>query len=74
MRGIKTSNEYARAVNCYDEIPKAVWAAIAISVLTCGGDCLDEANERVMQEWLALHEAGIVPQKPPIQIVATTAF
>lgn len=66
MRGFKTSNEYAEAVGqeLYDGIPKAVWAAIAVSALTNGGDQLDRAAERVGAEWQALHTAGIVPQAP----------
>ena len=48
----------------YADIPKAVFAAIAVSALTVGGDYLDEAQQRVLQEWWALHDAGIVPQKP----------
>ena len=64
MTGIKVLNEYARTVESYDAIPKAVWAAIAISALTSGGDYLEESESRVIEEWKALHEAGIVPQKP----------
>ncbi len=64
MRGFKTTNEYAREIKNYDNIPKAVLAAIAVSAVTCGGDLLDEATERINAEWQILHEAGIVPQKP----------
>lgn len=62
----KLSNEYALAVGgeLYEEIPKAVWAAIAVSALTYGGDQLEDAAPRVAREWKALHDAGIVPQRP----------
>lgn len=62
----KVQNEYALAVGgaLFEEIPKAVWAAIAVSALTCGGDQLDEAARLVAAEWQALHHAGIVPQTP----------
>ena len=48
----------------FDEIPKSVLAAIAVSALTDGGDCLDYAKRRVADEWRVLHENGIVDQKP----------
>jgi hypothetical protein len=62
----KLGNDYAYAVgyDLYHNIPKAVWAAIAVSALTQGGDHLAEAAERVMAEWGILHSNGIVPQKP----------
>ena len=65
----KVINNYAMAVGweAYESIPKAVWAAIAVSALTCGGDQLDEARERVLAEWSILHSNGIVPQKPAIR-------
>lgn len=66
----KTLNAYATAVPEYRDIPKAVWAAIAVSALTCGGDHLAEARERVRNEWRVLHENGIVPQKPPNEKVS----
>jgi hypothetical protein len=63
----KTYNDYALAVgsDLYRDIPKAVFAAIAVSALTCGGDQIDEAAARVLAEWEILHANGIVPQKPP---------
>ena len=58
-------NQYASAAGeLLDDIPKAVWAAIAVSALTCGGDHLDLAQQKVVQEWLVLHTNGIVPQAP----------
>lgn len=60
-------------LNCYalasgreffDSIPKSVWAALAVSFATQGGDYLDKAAERIAEEWRILHENGIVPQAP----------
>lgn len=63
------SNEYADAImRIYNDIPKAVLAAIAVSALTNGGDNLNEALERVANEWLILWCNKIVPQKPPAKI------
>ena len=66
-----TTNAYAGAFDqdLYDRIPKAVWAAIAISRITCGGDLLDRdtlggAEKYIIDEWDILHAAGIVPQGP----------
>jgi hypothetical protein len=61
----KTLNLYATSVAGYNDIPEAVWAAIAVSKLTCGGEYLTQATEIVVGEWRILHENGIVPQKPP---------
>ena len=62
----------ANTYNCYagqlgmmfDEIPKTVLAAIAVSALTSGGDELEHAAARVAEEWGILHDNGIVSQKP----------
>ena len=63
----KTSNEYAEAISptLYAETPKAVFAAIAASLATCGGDQLGEVDRLIVQEWAVLHANGIVPQAPP---------
>ena len=62
----KITNDYAYAVgyDLYHGIPKAVWAAIAVSALTQGGDRLDEAAALVAREWAILHSNGIVQQAP----------
>lgn len=58
-------NEYSRALGkMFEECPKEILAAIAVSALTVGGDWLPEAQQRLADEWLALYEAGIVRQKP----------
>ena len=67
MRRRKIMNEYAEMIgsDLYRRAPKAVVAAIAVSVLTQGGDYLEDARQRFLAEWDALHAAGIVPQAPP---------
>lgn len=63
----KLSNQYADVIpsDVYESTPKAVWAAIAVSLATCGGDRLDDAARSVIREWSILHENGIVPQDIP---------
>ena len=63
----KLSNEYVDTLpsGVYADIPKAVWAAVAISLATTGGERLEEALSEVLDEWLALHLNGIVPQEVP---------
>jgi hypothetical protein len=58
------SNEYARLLTWYEEVPKAVLAAIAVSYATAGGDHLEQAEANVAKEWKTLNENGIVQQKP----------
>lgn len=74
-RGCKLGNEYERAIGSelYHAIPKAVLAAIAVSLATNGGDHLQLAADGMLAEWLALHEAGIVPQRPPAKFDAAGA-
>ncbi len=62
----KKMNEYAESVGpkFYERCPKAVFAAIAVSALTNGGDKLREADRRVLKEWWILYHAGVVTQKP----------
>jgi len=67
MRGMKIKNGYVEELeDLYEKTPKAVFAAIAISALTTGGDYLEHAKERILEEWVALYENGIVSQKPPV--------
>jgi hypothetical protein len=58
-------SQYADVLSTYDRIPKAVLAAIAVSYGSAGGDNLQDAEARVLEEWRILHENGIVPQAPP---------
>ena len=62
----KLMNAYARTLEpaLYRECPKAVLAAIAVSRLTTGGDFLDEAQERLLEEWNVLAANGIVRTPP----------
>lgn len=66
----KISNSYADVIpsEVYENTPKAVWAAIAISLATCGGDRLDEATQAIIREWGILNENGIVPQAVPANL------
>lgn len=62
----KISNEYARCFGrLYAKIPKAVFAAVAYSFTSSGGDDHDHGIQRFIEEWRILHENGIVTQKPP---------
>ncbi len=64
-------NDYERAiVDIFEDIPKAVLAAVAVSALTDGGERLSEATSAVVREWLTLQECGIVPQKPNARLLA----
>lgn len=63
MHASSIRNEYADAIGpLLDAAPKAVLAAIAVSLATCGGDRLGEAIVALVKEWDALHRNGIVPQ------------
>ncbi len=66
-RGGKTLNEYQMTLDqrVYAQCPKAVLAAVAVSALTRGGSDLEDATPRLVLEWWALFDNGIVPQRPP---------
>ena len=67
-RGVKLSNEYILQYGkLYASTPKAVFAAVALSLafIDVEEQGFDLACARVMNEWRALYENGIVPQKPP---------
>lgn len=60
------TNEYAEYLGpLFDDCPKSVLAAIAVSFITTGGDWPQLAQAGIVREWRILHQAGIVPQKPP---------
>lgn len=61
---MKVGNEYLRTLNNYEKTPKAVYAAIAVSFANRFGLSLGEADNAIYEEWQALYEAGIIPQKP----------
>lgn len=64
----KTINPYVEAVGrkMYERTPKAVYAALAYSLALrlTGTDNHEEAIALLGKEWEALHNGGIVPQKP----------
>lgn len=67
----KLHNDYAAALGAlFDEMPKAVIAAIAVSLASEGGNSLDDAPARIATEWDVLYLNGIVPQRPPATVRA----
>lgn len=66
MRGFKITNEYSEAFGkLYASTPKAVFAAVAYSYTSSGGDNPIQGIENFLQEWRILYENGVVTQKPP---------
>lgn len=65
MRGMKITNEYSQVLGpIYERMPKAILAAIAVSFAARIFDGLEAVPNAVMDEWQALFDNGIVPQKP----------
>ena len=65
----KAQNPYAnllRKGKLFEVCPKAVFAALAVSYASRGGDFLDNVENKVLKEWWILYRNQIVPQKPPI--------
>jgi len=65
---MKRHNEYLPVLGkLYDDTPKAVFAAIALSLsfIDIEGRGWEQAVTRLKAEWLALYNNGIVPQRPP---------
>lgn len=62
----KLTNAYSQSVNeaLYSSVPRAVFAALAVSFGTNGGDHLDQTNKILSDEWQILFDQGIVAQKP----------
>ena len=66
------SNEYIESIplEIFENTPKAVWAAIAISFavnLAAEGD-FSQAAQQIVNEWAVLKQNGIVPQNVPAVI------
>ena len=66
----KQMNEYAGAIapDLYAAIPKAVFAAIAVSAVFNQGVQLERGetvNTYLVREWDTLHRNGLVPQALP---------
>jgi hypothetical protein len=70
MRAGSSQNEYQKKLGwMFDEIPKTVLAAIAVSLTVNSAEGGPEDVAAACQDWLAhewevLHLNGIVPQKP----------
>jgi len=62
----KKMNVYAKEVHGYDDIPKAVFAAIAVSfAMRLCEDDFDEARKLIVREWEILERNGIVTSPLP---------
>lgn len=73
---MKTGNEYAHALTTFSRIPKAVLAAIAYSFASKiieDHDSPTMVEAAILDEWLTLHQNGIVPQKPPNDVLYPVA-
>ncbi|MGC4639870.1 hypothetical protein [Escherichia coli] len=65
MSGFKIKNNYAKAFPAFDETPKAVVAAIAMSfAIRICEENIEEAQKLISEEWEILHSQEIIPQKP----------
>lgn len=65
---MKIKNQYARAISrkLYDDTPKAVFAALAVSYITNRDNVeFEDIDAAVRDEWATLYANGIVPQRPP---------
>lgn len=63
--GIKTENQYIHLLDNYHNIPKAVIAAVCISLILKNHDeDINMVEEDFKHEWEALYMNGIVPQRP----------
>ncbi|MCC7017796.1 MAG: hypothetical protein IT564_11405 [Rhodospirillales bacterium] len=70
MGSLKATNEYSNVFQSfYEKTPKSVFAAIAVSLMSTGGELLRDDPEKalanIIEEWETLHTCGIIPQKPP---------
>lgn len=65
---MKLHNDYLKELpsDLYERTPKAVWAALAVSLaLRLNEDQFEAVPVALCAEWSSLHQAGVVPQKPP---------
>lgn len=70
-RTMKQTNSYAEQIPSYDDIPKAVLGAIALSfAMRIADDDWEEAKRQLITEWDILHNEnnGIVPQAVPAKL------
>jgi hypothetical protein len=71
------SNNYQQALGSwFDRMPKSVLAALAVSFAIHLEDHQPAPREfdatalhAVVKEWMALYDAGIVPQRPPLALL-----
>ena len=64
-RGTKLRNVYLSSLPAFTETPKAVYAALALSLaLRLSDDDINAARSLLCQEWTTLHAGGLLPQKP----------
>ena len=64
---MKKRNEYQETISpaLYARTPKAVFAAIAVSLLANhSGVSFDQIDQAIRDEWVVLHANGLVPQPP----------
>ena len=66
MGVFKTENEYQKAIDpaLYADTPKAVFAALLVSYLQRLGIEFSDVDAAIREEWQALYDSEIVPQKP----------
>ena len=60
-------NEYSKAVSMefFDQCPKTVFAALAVShVLNLKGCDFADTEKELLNEWISLYENGIIKQRP----------
>lgn len=70
QKNIAQKNEFAHMLGqgVYDETPKEVWAAIAISHMSIGGDWPELAAVNLAKEWQNLFDGRIVSQPVPKRV------
>lgn len=61
---MKAGNNYLALLRNFTETPKAVYAAVCVSLANRLGADFAEVERMINEEWAILHEAEIVPQKP----------
>ena len=63
---VKARNNYVDGIplQLYNRIPKAVWAALALSYASQGGENFNGVMDKIFDEWSKLYLNDVVPQKP----------
>jgi len=62
----KTENDYQKLISpeVYDKTPKAVFAALCVSLFTnWANKAFEDIDAAIKEEWETLNANGIVPQK-----------